>query len=821
LVHFTERLKFLAYFAASASFLIIVIAISYWLHGMFSSESSGLLLGWDTPAYAWQANYILVHGPLDAIIKYNYPQFYVLLFSGVAYIVGDTVLVARTLPIFIGLLLIFANMSIVQKLTNNSHAAGLSGLLTVASFSFLRILSDLQRNLFAYALALLVLYLVPEVHSARKIISRYCLSFFLLLPLVAVTHFETYLVLAFSLMLTGILSMKKRDIMLFFIGPILPAAVLISIFPQFFLGYAGMVDPYATIPPLTFGELATYSGGSALHLIFLVVAGIFLLAKVIRRENLLAIAIFSWSATITFLVVTTTLGQILSVDFARRAFLLLPFPILLALTPVVIINSLTADKSFGVRLISRGRNLFQLTTSQLRKYSKFLGILVASYTLASSALLSITIAPNVFLTPYVSQPTIQKIQQATEILKGLNLQEPVVIFKGDPSIWFASLDRNYVGAYFGDHFAYYGSIENLLQLLRSEPSFSDPSLAISERRLSYWYYDEMLGTKRFFSPMYDHDDPIKDFATLRQHPILIITPELYNDNIPFYFRPFYFKNGIYLVPPDTLRNVTITYGPSLDVMIDDLPMTIRSEYVGMPPDDPSLVLVRLNLPAGYHSYELRQIPSEWVFARLEQGGALSFPDVDPHRLNGVRADFMNDPADSTAYWSVTPTSTGEETLDVLERKEGYASLKIAGTTDEWGNLGLRYDPPDPMDLTDYQNILLWIKTEELSTFSIYMQGQSDSYRLFYGLKEAGEGPTSDWKRFIVHLGNYTGQRGSFDLGGIDYVDFFISSKAGRNLAFWIDDVVVDSSFDLNDGILKTRVLTSDDVTVFFYAILQD
>jgi hypothetical protein len=315
--------------------------------------------------------------------------------------------------------------------------------------------------------------------------------------------------------------------------------------------------------------------------------------------------------------------------------------------------------------------------------------------------------------------------------------------------------------------------------------------------------------------MYSHQTYIPNLAALASHPILIITPDFYSKEVPFYITPFYTREeGIYVVLPNSiiLSNQT-AYGPTVTVIRDGIPAEIRSEYLYADPYDPSLIVLRINGSSGYHSYSFTDYPSGWVFVKIEQGGSLSFPETNPHRLDGASALEGNDPAESTQDWSMI--QSGTISTDDSSKKEGFASLRVDGVTDSWSNLGARYNSSGTWDLSARPLLAVWAKANETNAFSITLHDSAGSTRTFWDMQAYGSSVTTQWKRFVVNLNNYTSQTSGFDLAKVDQVDFYVSAPPGQALTLFIDDLTIDSIPAVDGAVLKSRVLGTDAVVAYF------
>jgi hypothetical protein len=322
--------------------------------------------------------------------------------------------------------------------------------------------------------------------------------------------------------------------------------------------------------------------------------------------------------------------------------------------------------------------------------------------------------------------------------------------------------------------------------------------------------------------MFVHDSYITNVTELMSHPIVIITPEFYNQEIPYCIKQFHIGDGIYVIPPNSIDFTKVSYGPEITVIRDGMTHKINSTYLYIDPKDPSIVYLSVNASHGYTSYNFTNFPSDWIFQSIEQGGDISFPERDPRRVNGTIALVGNDPTESLENWS-TPWPEQDATLeiDTSTKKEGQASLQITGKTDSWGCLNVRYDNSGAWNLAGYSSIGVWVRCNESALFSITLVDCYGGSRTFWAI-EAGDGSASTgWKRFVVNLTDYTSQTPGFSINSVDHIDLFVYSTVGKNLSFWIDDLTVDTSVDLENFIYKDRVPFDETVVAYFYSRIED
>jgi len=809
----TERRFFTGYVIAGSALMILIVLVQSFRYKLFGTT---LLLGWDSPSYVWTAKDVIAKGPINMINTWGFPYFYSLLLAFFGYLAGDVAIVERILPIFFAVVLIWANSEIVFTITKSVHAAGLAAILSAISINVLRLVSDLHRNLMALSLSMIAFLLIPNIEEQKSFINRWYLSLILLLFIVAITQIETYFILSLSLVLYGIFSKNLKKLSMFILACAIPAAIIVPLSSKYFFGYFGGF--VYVEQPLSVSVALLWSGGSWIMLGFIIVGSFLFFESKLRNKKLVS-PIFSLCLVLLALISLIGAGIVhLPPDFAYRSMIILPIPVLLAFAAQgcnYFINhhertkmSLPAQKKRSIKAIFR----------------RTLPLLIAFFLIGSSVFLTVQYVDG-FLTPYIPRSGYDKIMGTEQFLAGKYTSDPIFVFRGDPPVWYVSLYRNYLGAEIGKHFAYYGDVERLFQFERSEPEINyDPFLYQLQEYYISFYFDEMLGNFTGQpSPMYVHDSYITNVTELMSHPIVIITPEFYNDKIPYCIKPYYIGDGIYIIPPNSQINFTkASNGPEITVIRDGAASKINSTYLYIDPKDPSIFYLSVNASHGYASYNFTNFPSNWTFYRIEQGGDISFPEVDPRRVNGTKASSGNDPADSMVDWS-SPWPEQDATLeiDTSTKKEGYASLQITGKTDSLGCLSVRYDTPGAWNLAGSFSISVWARCNESALFSITLVDSYGGSRTFWAI-EAGDGSaTTGWKRFVVNLTDYTSQTPGFSINSVDHINLFVYSAVGKSLSFWIDDLTVDTSVALEKAVYKDRVPVDETVVAYFYTRIED
>jgi len=534
-----RTLVLLTYVASSSILTLLFVISQYCRHGIFGTR---LLLGYDSSFYAWSAREVITRGPIYMMQHWGYPHLYVQLLAFLGYLSGDIIMIERILPLFFCILLVYANCRLVLGITDNIHIAGFATFLTATSLNTLRILSDLNRQLMTLSLSFIVLLNAVFIGTKNFSVKK-CAFFALLLLIIANTQIETFLVLSVSLMLYGILSRSLKKIVIFAMTCIISFAPCVLLRPNF-LGnfFTDLTSPTVSSfdmelirRALTIEDILLWAGGSWLLFSLLLIGTAYLFYKTVRQRNESAAAIFSWILVVDLLLILVNFIVLPAKLF--RILLILPVPVLVAFGIQLLLR---------IQVIKRVRVVLQIRRSSLKRFFSFSLYLPISILLALLAVLSSISTSfnnyNIFFSPRISNSGHQKIITTRNYLVKNNLSVPIFVFYGS-SAGVTDIYRGYIGAELGEHFAYYGKIENLLNLT---PTEFESSL---EKGLSSRYYMELVGNAEGVGP---HAQYIKDKGTLFSRPIIIIIPELYSAEIPHYTKPFHIGQGIHVIPPKTL-----------------------------------------------------------------------------------------------------------------------------------------------------------------------------------------------------------------------------------------------------------------------------
>jgi hypothetical protein len=715
---------------------------------------------------------------------------------------GNVTLVDRALPVAFGFLSICAVFLMVLDVSANIHLAGVSSILQATSISFLKLVSGNDRNLMALSLALVAMLLVQRMWTKKNSTKEY-FSLAVVSAVIAGTSFETFLIFSLTLIISAVLTWKIRNIITSIPAVVIPVVLLFAAFPSYFLTYVQTVQTPIQTPKQVLGpaDLVYWMGGSVLILVISFVGIAYAFAMWRRKNDSLSLLIFVWSTLLMAIFGAAYIGLAgLQAEFGVRALLLVPGYVLVPLGVFVFWVTIS-------QFLRQGR--FRMERVSWKGIANGLTVMLIIAIVLSSSLFAISESGTYFNT-YISATTYNKMLLTSNYLASRNLGVPVIVFDG--SAGYDSLFRGYIGALMGEHFPYYGAIGNLLQLKPTAPNSTDPYTYSLEALLSKTYLDELTG-KSSGPTEFGHRSYITSSIVLMSHPLILITPDLYKGPLPASLASFYIGNGVYVVTPGGLSQPPQQEtSSSITISRDGKMEALRGVYTSLDPLDPTHSYLIVNASAGFENYNITSYPSDWRFLGIQQGGNPSGLDFQPTRPDGEAAAVGNDYADSLNGWAPIPSSASTES-DTVFKMEGYASVRVRGTGDSFGNLGLTLTLP-MADLSLYNSISFWAKCVACSTVVLSIVDGMKNSRLFYPRGDFGP-PTSQFKRFSINLGTPIGASDEVNLHSVASISFLAHSNNGTSMTLWVDDLVVDNTISTPSFLFKGRVLATDHVEFLF------
>lgn len=536
------RKRRLPWLVLSAAAYGILVAIQYGLHWVGTST----LLGWDTPAYVWQAQLIARYGPFVMMQAWIYPNVYTQIVAGLGALLGNLFLAEQVLQVLLGIAWIVLTFMLAEEVFDNIPLAGLAALLTAISVNFLRLDSDLHRNTFVIILTLLVFLVLPYL-TTRGFQWGDVVVLTVLFLLILATQVETFLTVSVVLLIDSWLFFKPRILNSLVVAVFSSWAIIILVFPRFFLGYVSSIEPF-DYQPLFSWNLLVFAGLLVFPAAVWATGTGFIVAR--RDRDVILASMSLWAGIIYVLTSLLAIGVIpLTPGFAIRTMMLLPVGFLTAFfvsgrwVPVV------RPYWTSLRRRLRSRQPFPSSPHAAKRRSLTPAIAI----LCVAALLAVSLTGiDGFYTTYMTQAESERLDKVAQIVIAEGLDRPIFVFDSAGIAWTVSIVRNDLGARIGDHFAYYGTLHNLSLLQPTIFASSNAVYQNMEQRWSTSYFDELTGRIEGPPGVYVHLSWVRTLADLAQRPVVVVTTDFYDLAIPNRMRGYLVQDGIYVLPPGAL-----------------------------------------------------------------------------------------------------------------------------------------------------------------------------------------------------------------------------------------------------------------------------
>jgi len=542
------RRVFVIYYAVASVILMTIVIGAYFVSGIMYTDI--MLGGWDTPFYAWDAKIVIQYGPWYLMQLQSYSKLYTELLAFVGFIIGSVVIAQRLLPVVLGMLEILLFMVISYQISKSVNVAGVTAILTPLSVGTLHLISEYHRNHLTYVLGLSTFLLLASKPGNAISKRRYLLVFLLLLTMAA-TQFEAYALFSLILILAAFMIRDwKRLVTLVFCAS-LASGIIVLIFPDFLNRY--ILTPTATVVRMqlhpdymNYGYLVFWTIGSWL-LLPIAFFGLVRLYHATRREETRAVSLPVFVLSTLLILFSFVFVHIRNLDFnnfAARGILVIPIPIILALGIEPMAKVIRrASKKIKQKETNERNSTFKEKEKKTSKTTALLSVLI----ILSLALTSYE-AAWIILVPYVQVSGYSKIVAVRQYLQNYT-EAPIFMFNGS-SLWNSDVYRAYIGIEIGEHLAYFGDLENLIELRPTIFQFhGDPERVYAWQIANFTsvrYLEDMLGNKKYM--IYPQKAFVRNVIDLRLHPLVYIVPELWDSPVPSYIKRFRITEDIYVVP---------------------------------------------------------------------------------------------------------------------------------------------------------------------------------------------------------------------------------------------------------------------------------
>jgi hypothetical protein len=536
---------FAIHYVVASIILITIVAGAYIATGIMKTDI--MLGGWDTPFYAWHAKIAIQYGPLYLMRLQSYSNLYTELLALIGFISGSVVLTQRILPIVLGMLTILFFMATSYKISKSVKVAGLTAILTPLTVGTLHLISEYHRNQMAYLLGLSTfLLLAPK--SSGTVSNRRYIIFFLLSLASATTGFETFALFSLTLILVAIIVKDWKRLMFLLLSSLLVTGILLLVFPNFLDVYYFHIAQKSVSAKtnLSFEYVVFWTIGSwiLLPVAFLGLVNLYHAAR--RKEtksvSLPVFVLFTVLLLTSIILIVT--GDTELNRLAGRGILLLPIPIILALG----IEPMAKVVRRLVKKIKQEKtNQCTLTSKDEERKGSKIAILLSVMMIMNLAYTSYE-ALKIIMVPFVRVSGYSKIVAVRQYLQNYP-EAPIFMFNGS-SFWNSDLYRAYIGIEIGEHLAYFGDLENLIELRPTGFQFSSTPGGVYAEQLanstSVRYLEDMLGDKKYL--IYPQKAFVRNVSDLRLHPLVYIAPELWDAPVPSHVKEFKVADDIYVVP---------------------------------------------------------------------------------------------------------------------------------------------------------------------------------------------------------------------------------------------------------------------------------
>jgi hypothetical protein len=479
-----DILRFRIAILLSTVFIIAGFALSYLLWG-----HDGLPFGWDTPYYIVESRIAATQGPAGLFAVQGPYNFLYQSFSGLLVWSGISPITSEIfLPIGLSALLPYL-LSRIALIESDLKLATVVALATPGWYAVYMIVA-LPANLLGLVL---ILAATPFLYKSHSIRQPMCIAGLVLVGVASFTHIESTLFFVGIMVIASLaFSAVRKSITMATAAVALPASVLYFFHILQLFALTAYSLPVYGVEPFWFW-LAIF--GSLLP-----VAAYGLMTSVTGRRSRLEVFIIVWTLCSLFIGISQYFNAQTYI-FAIRAAAIIPAPLLAAVG--------------FIRLRSWANN-GQHDLISFRSVRKWV-LMTAFITLIVAWPLTYWVAGSQYESVYLTSTAAQRLQWISANMKFANT--PIFIYNDLDELagGYGNLFNNWVGAIVGQHLAYLGRVDYLVQV--QETPFSNTA----SRLISALFIKQI------------HDSGITNRTSLLEHPIIIVE-DFYNPYpLPTYF----------------------------------------------------------------------------------------------------------------------------------------------------------------------------------------------------------------------------------------------------------------------------------------------
>ncbi len=428
----------------------------------YARFGTGMFLGWDTSTYVWWARLIEVHGAGEMVRRWNYPNLYVLAVTALGGLLGSDSLAERLLQVLASVPLGYAYFWLGRTMTGDRNYGILAAVLGGLSANTLRLVADLHRNLLAFSfgfpLAARIYARTSAGATERESVTKEAVLLWLpALAMIAYTHLETYALVAFVVLLGHARSRRWRTAawgLALLAAPVLVASPFLIPFLGSYVSDAGkglLLPPAAAL-----WETVLFLGGFALPL---TVIGLLELRDAVKRGGWVARFLADWMILIVVLIPPAMVIGLQS----SRLFVVAPLPLILTLALTRLRPLIRALQARGSPAPTPNGPLPRTRRPSSWRRPAW-GATLATLLLVAPVVASAVVTVDSFLTPYVAEPDILRLQRAAALVRANGFRDPIVVYYGSQASDLSSIYRAYFGIDVPDALSYYGKLQFVFTL---------------------------------------------------------------------------------------------------------------------------------------------------------------------------------------------------------------------------------------------------------------------------------------------------------------------------------------------------------------------
>ena len=526
-------------FLRSNGFILLTVTVVglfyiYLVVAAYQEFGSNRIFGWDSVVYAYRTQETLNHGLSRLMELYGHPNAYILLLALVSLPGNDTSVFVNFLPVASIILLTIGSYFLTRNIAGEEVAL-LAAILTAFSAASLRLFVDLHRALLAFAVVTILMAMNSPSALRKPRIGLKGVAAIGLLSVVAFSELEIYAAyFTASLARVGLVERRYRNLLFVGAWSAVPGS-LYALTPS----GQGILSVYVALPAQGLIEQITLEQ----NLIFLstvasvpfLLFGIASLVRVSRtRPSGHGALLLSWLIALTSIL--AILGLVLQKFPPFRVFLVFHSPILAALGAKYLISSLNRLLKKSSRKLPGGHFL----KTEVPRTTRQIALVLAATALIVISAFGTVQTSSKFFQPVVPENLYARLEASSQFIQDRGWPEPIYLVTNRSQMNILPAIRNELTRLQGSTFLYFGDINFLPWLL--PPRHTNLGLPDFDLRTQFVIQEHVLILDRL------NPRPLE----ILQHPIVVVSPELFTRSLPDDFDQFEADEGLLVIPPNSL-----------------------------------------------------------------------------------------------------------------------------------------------------------------------------------------------------------------------------------------------------------------------------